>query len=177
MRRETGPPGCAGQRRALGLVTERTRTLALNMLHVGYARFNVRTAEQMLGDSMARLFTKNGAIFGVFWAALILAVLFAVGGAGLYGSPFAGGISAHDFAVYAAAILVGPLASLLALVFRKRLPYLAGITLVLGAAVGVFIGLVVQSPFHYFWGKAFGIVVWLPMLVVGLRILARKSQP
>ena len=125
---------------------------------------------------MARLFTKNGAIFGVFWVALILAVLFALGGAGLYGSPFGGGTAAEQ-AIYAAAILVGPLASLLALVFHKRLPYLAGITLVLGAAVGVFIGLVVQSPFHYFWGKVFGIVVWLPMLVVGLRLLASKSQP
>ena len=125
---------------------------------------------------MARLFTENGARLGVFWVALILAVLFALGGAGLYGSPFAGGTAAEQ-AIYAAAILVGPLSSLLALVFHKRLPYLAEITLVLGAAVGVFIGLAVQSPFHYFWGKVFGIVVWLPMLVVGLRLLASKSQP
>ena len=120
---------------------------------------------------------KNGGINVVFLAALIFAVLFAVGGAGLYGSPFADDISAHDLAVYAAAILVGPLASLLALIIHKRLPDLAGITLVLGAVVGVFIGLVVESPFRFFWGKVFVIVVWLPMSVVGLKRLARKPQP
>ena len=138
----------------------------------------------LLGSVLTwRFGMKIGAIIGVFSASLIFGALFAVGGAGIYGSPFApSGIrdlhvenTAH--AIYAAAILVGPLASLLALVFHKRLPYLSGVSLVLGAVVGVFIGLVVESDFRYVWGKVFLIVVWLPMSVVGARLLLRKSEP
>jgi hypothetical protein len=119
----------------------------------------------------------KGAIIGLFSAALIFAALFAVGGAGLYGSPFGPGKTSNEYAIYAAAILVGPLATLLALGFHKRLPYLSGGSLVLGAVAGVFIGLVVESDFRYFWGKVFIIVVWLPMSVVGARLLLRKPQP
>jgi hypothetical protein len=132
-------------------------------------------APEQLGDSKAGPAMKTGCAIGVvFMAALILAVLFAVGGAGLYGSPFGPGKPSHEYAIYAASILVGPLASLVALVFHKRLPYLSGVSLVLGAVAGVFIGLVVESDFRYFWGKVFVIVVWLPMSVVGARILLRK---
>jgi hypothetical protein len=134
---------------------------------------------EQLDDSKAGPAMMTGCAIGVlFMAALILAVLFAVGGAGIYGSPFDPGRRSHKYAVlYAATILVGPLASLVALVFHKRLPYLSGVSLVLGAAAGVFIGLVVESDFRYFWGKVFVIVVWLPMSVVGARILLRKPQP
>ena len=131
----------------------------------------------LLGSVLTwRFGMKIGAIIGVFSASLIFGALFAVGGAGIYGSPFAGKTS-NEYAIYEAAILVGPIGSLLALVFHKRLPYLSGVSLVLGAVVGVFIGLVVESDFRYVWGKVFLIVVWLPMSVVGARLLLRKSEP
>ena len=62
---------------------------------------------------------KIGAIIGVFSASLIFGALFAVGGAGIYGSPFAGKTS-NEYAIYEAAILVGPIGSLLALVFSQE---------------------------------------------------------
>lgn len=117
------------------------------------------------------------ALIGVFLVALIFAALFAVGGAGIYGSPFGPGVHPRESAVYAEAILIGPLASLLAIVFHKRLVCLSGVLLVLGALGGIFIGLVVESDFRGFWGKVFAIFVWLPMSIVGARLLLRKPQP
>jgi len=117
---------------------------------------------------------KTGAIIGVLCTSLVLAVLFAGGGAGIYGSPFGPGKTSQEYAIYAAAIFVGPLASLLALVLHKRLPYMSGVLLVLGAVVGVVLGLVVESDFKYFWGKVFAVVVWLPMSIVGAKALLRK---
>jgi hypothetical protein len=40
-------PGTLAQRRALGLVPEHTRTLALSVLHVEFAPFRIRTDGQL----------------------------------------------------------------------------------------------------------------------------------
>lgn len=106
----------------------------------------------------------------VLWLAILLAVIFAIGGAGMFGSPFGGGTPILERTIYATTILVGPFASAAAL-FSLRKDYAqAGASLVVGSAVGTFLGLVVQSDFREFWGGVFALTVWLPMLLVGVRL-------
>jgi len=112
---------------------------------------------------------------------LLFAFLFAVGGAGIYGSPFDSVPTSYSSEVRAAhdlerllealTILVGPLACGVALAVHKRSPRLACIPLVLGAIAGAFLG--TATKFVVVWEKVFLITVWLPMIFVALGIVIR----
>lgn len=118
---------------------------------------------------------KTTAIIGLILVALFLALIFAAGGAGIYGSPFGSGTTAREYAIYGTAILVGPLASLIAFWFRRRLSRLSGGVLIMGAVIGSIVGLLVKSDFAVFWGKVFAVAVWLPMFVVGASLFLVKD--
>src|SRR5690349_11182237 len=71
----------------------------------------------------------------VLGVASLLAIVFTIGGAGLYGSPFGGRWTSEE-TIFAAAILIGPIACVAALVARRKAPVRAGIILVLGSVWG-----------------------------------------
>jgi hypothetical protein len=109
---------------------------------------------------------------------LLFAFLFAVGGAGIYGSPFIP-VPAHwpsrrehdvERLLMALTILVGPLACGAALAVHKRSlsPRFACVPLALGAVAGALLG--TETKFVYVWEKVFLITVWLPMIVVAIWI-------
>jgi uncharacterized membrane protein YfcA len=107
---------------------------------------------------------------------LLFAFLFAGGGAGIYGSPFAPvpanfpSRPEHDVnrLLMALTILVGPLGCGAALAIHRRHPRLACIPLVLGAIAGAYLG--TTTMFAYIWEKVFLVTVWLPMIFVAFRI-------
>ena len=106
----------------------------------------------------------------------VLAFLFAVGGAGIYGSPFAGVPASFPSArraelnserlLLALTILVGPFACGSALAVYRRIPKVAGMLLVVGAIAGALLG--TTTRFLYIWETVFLISVWLPMLAVAV---------
>jgi hypothetical protein len=112
----------------------------------------------------------------VLLLSLLFAFVFAVGGAGIYGSPFAPvppnwpSRAEHDVnrLLMALTILVGPFACGVALAVHWRYPRLACIPLVLGAIVGAFLG--TKTNFVHVWEKVFLIMVWLPMIFVAVWI-------
>ena len=112
----------------------------------------------------------------VLLLSLLFGALFAFGGAGIFGSPFApvpaNFPSRHEHDVerllMALTILVGPLACGAALTVHKRHPRLACIPLVLGAIAGAHLG--TTTRFAYVWEKVFVVTVWLPMIFVAIRI-------
>jgi hypothetical protein len=114
---------------------------------------------------------------------LAFGALFALVGAGIYGSPFALPLNfpsraEHDVnqVLMALTILVGPLACGVALaVHYWRYPRLACIPLVLGAIVGAFLG--TKTNFVNVWEAVFLITVWLPMILVavGIGVSSRRS--
>ncbi len=107
---------------------------------------------------------------------LLFALLFAIGGAGIYGSPFAAnygsGNDPHlNRLLMALTILVGPLACAAALAVYRKSPSLACIPLILGAIAGALLGM--TTSFVYVWEKVFLITVWLPMIFVAVGIVVR----
>jgi hypothetical protein len=121
--------------------------------------------------------TKPGWLIGLLCISVLLALLFTVGGAGLYGSPFGPGKVFREYALYAAAIISGPVATLCALVLRSRAPVAAAASLLAGALAGLCFGVIAQSDFRHFWGWVFLIAVWLPMWAVGLQMLGSRRKP
>lgn len=111
----------------------------------------------------------------VLWISVLLAAAFGLGGAGMFGSPFGGGTPILERTVYATTIFVGPISSAAALFYLGKSHAQAGASLVLGAAVGTFLGLIVQSNFREFWGGVFALTLWLPMLVVGIKLLLYRG--
>ncbi len=115
---------------------------------------------------------------------LLFAFLFAMGGAGIYGSPFASdpasypsaARAAHNFdrMLMALTILVGPLACGPALAIYKRFPGVAGMLLVLGAVTGALLG--TATNFVHVWEKVFLITVWLPMIAIGVWIALKARR-
>jgi hypothetical protein len=113
----------------------------------------------------------------VFGLSIFFGFCFAVGGAGIYGSPFAGvppnwpsapEVPRHQ-AVMLMTILVGPAACLAALVAHSRGSRgAASAFLVLGAVAGAILGCL--TPFREVWEKIFLVLVWGPMIVVGLTL-------
>jgi hypothetical protein len=79
-------------------------------------------------------------------------------------------------AIYAAAILVGPIASRFARGRVEEAPFRAGMALVIGAAAGFFTGLIIDSNFREVWGKIFAVAVWLPMLVIGVNLIRKRKS-
>jgi hypothetical protein len=168
-----------------------------------------------------------------FWLVFGLSVFFglgfAVGGAGIFGSPFASVLSnwpspevhrqqrlmlmtiligpaaclaallAHCLGARAASaililgaiavpilscltpfreltILVGPAACLAALLAHSlRARGAASAILVLGAIAGAILGCL--TPFRVVWEKVFLVLVWGPMIFVGITLLTPKSPP
>lgn len=111
----------------------------------------------------------------IFCVAILLAVVFVMGGAGLYGSPFGGGGAGGELAIFAAAILVGPLASAFAFFSQRKSSARAGAVMILGAAVGTVLGLVLKTDFQEFWGFVFAGAVWLPMLLLGIKLCLHRG--
>ncbi len=110
-------------------------------------------------------------LVAVFVLSMLFAFFFAVGGAGIYGSPFASvppNFPSQDLnhLLMALTILVGPLASGVALALYKRAPGIASLLLVLGAIVGALLG--TTTSFAYVWEWVFLITVWLPMICVAV---------
>jgi hypothetical protein len=114
-----------------------------------------------------------------FWLVFGLSVFFglgfAVGGAGIFGSPFAGVPSDWPSSpeVYLKnvlmllTILAGPAACAAALVAHSRgARGAASGLLVLGAIAGAILGCL--TPFRVVWEKVFLVLVWGPMIFVGL---------
>jgi hypothetical protein len=114
-----------------------------------------------------------------FWLVFGLSVFFglgfAVGGAGIFGSPFAGVPSNWPSSpeVYLRnvlmllTILVGPAACVAALLAHSLgVRAAASAFLVLGAIAGAILGCL--TPFREVWEKVFLVLVWGPMIVVGL---------
>jgi hypothetical protein len=114
---------------------------------------------------------------------LLFAFFFAVGGAGIYGSPFAPvppnwpSREEHDRnrLLMALTILVGPLACGAALAAHRRSPRLACVLLVIGAIAGALLG--TATNFVHVWETVFLIMVWLPMTFVaaGIGLHPRRS--
>ncbi len=119
----------------------------------------------------------------VLLLSLAFGTLFALGGAGIFGSPFAPvpanfpNRHEHDVErlLMALTIVVGPLACGVGLAVHKRHPRLACVPLVLGAIAGAFLG--TTTRFVYVWEKVFLVTVWLPMIFVAIRtaIQSRRS--
>jgi hypothetical protein len=113
---------------------------------------------------------------------LLFAFLFAGGGAGIYGSPFAPvpanfpSRPEHDRERFllALTILVGPLACGAAIASHRRHSRLACIPLVLGAIAGAYLG--TTTRFVYVWEKVFMVTVWLPMIFVAFRIAVHPRE-
>jgi len=118
----------------------------------------------------------------VFVLSLLFASLFAVAGAGIYGSPFAPvpanfpSRREHDIQrlLMALTILVGPLACAAALAIHRWFPRSASIPLVLGAIAGALLG--TATNFVHVWEGIFLIMVWLPMAFVAV-VVAVEWKP
>ena len=119
----------------------------------------------------------------VLLLSLAFGALFALGGAGMYGSPFASvpanfpSRPEHDAErlLMALTILVGPLACGAALAVHRRYPRLACIPLVLGAIAGAILG--TTTKFAYVWEIVFLVTVWVPMIFVAVRIAVQPRAP
>ena len=112
-------------------------------------------------------------LLAVLVLSLLFGFLFAVGGAGIYGSPFASvpaNFPSQDMnhLLMALTILAGPLACGAALAVSRKFPRVASIPLVLGAIAGALLG--TTTNFAYVWEKVFLVTVWLPMIFVAVRI-------
>ncbi len=113
----------------------------------------------------------------VFVLSLLFALLFAGGGAGIYGSPFAPvpanfpSRSEHDLnrLLMAMTILMGPFGCVGALFTYRKHPRLASGALVLGAVAGAWFG--TTTNFAFVWEKVFLVTVWVPMVVVAVRFV------
>ena len=104
----------------------------------------------------------------------LFAVIFAGGGAGIYGSPFPG----RDIAttgLWLATILVAPVACLAALLVCRRSRLLASILLLSGAMGGAYFGSL--TVFRDLWEWIFLIFVWAPMAVVAVCLWIPRSLP
>ena len=119
----------------------------------------------------------------VFVLSLLFALLFAGGGAGIYGSPFAPvpanfpSRPEHDQnrLLMAMTILMGPLGCVGALMICRKYPRRASLPLILGAVAGAWFG--TKTNFAFVWEKIFLVTVWVPMVVVAFRcvVLPRQS--
>jgi hypothetical protein len=96
---------------------------------------------------------------------LLFAVLFAAGGAGIFGSPFGGPWDGQKM-LCLLTILAGPAACLIALVIHRDHPGWAGAALIGGAVSGALLGNL--TNFRFVWLRVFAHCVWLPMTVVAL---------
>jgi uncharacterized membrane protein len=105
-------------------------------------------------------------LIAILVLSLLFAAIFALGGAGIYGSPFGSGLTMD-----ALTILVGPLACVTALAVHKRSPRSASIAVVVGAIAGACLGL--ATPFRYVWEWVFLVMVWLPMVLAAVVIWVR----
>ena len=118
-------------------------------------------------------------LVAVLVLSLLFGFFFAVGGAGIYGSPFAPNYRYGDDPdlnrmLMALTILVGPLACGAALAVHWKSPRLAGMLLVIGAVAGALLG--TTTKFVFVWERIFLIMVWLPMVFIAVWIAA-KPQP
>ena len=120
----------------------------------------------------------------VFGLSIFFSLVFALGGAGIYGSPFADVPARWPSApevhgnqeVILLTILAGPAACLAALVAHALAARrVAAAVLVLGAVAGAILGCL--TPFVQVWEKLFLIFVWGPMIAVGLRLPNPKWPP
>lgn len=134
------------------------------------------------GTTVLRAFMMRKSLIAVFVLSLLFALLFAGGGAGIYGSPFAP-VPANfpsraehdrDRLLMALTILMGPLGSVAALVICRKDPRLAGLPLVLGAVAGAWFG--TKTNFAFVWEKVFLVTVWLPMVVVAVRFIVHPRR-
>jgi MFS family permease len=112
----------------------------------------------------------------VFASSVLFAVLFAAGGAGIYGSPFASVPSRFDSdarrlerRLMLLTILVGPIACLAALLIHRGRAKAASAALVAGATAGAILGSLTR--FRVAWEGVFLIFVWSPMVFVALMLL------
>src|SRR5262245_11955961 len=117
------------------------------------------------------------ALFAVFALSVVFAVLFAIGGAGIYGSPFANDPAGFDTGnrdrekfLMALTILVTPIACIAALLCHRVYPRIAGATLVLGVFSSGILGSLTR--FRYVWEGVFLIFVWMPITLVAFRLFS-----
>jgi hypothetical protein len=121
------------------------------------------------------------ALCGVLVTSVMFAALFALGGAGIYGSPFASvppgwvdsGRIQEEQRLMLLTILAGPVACLAALAVHRRRPHVAGVVLIGGVIAGAFLGTL--TKFDAVWEKVFLFFVWLPMAVVALALWSPNS--
>lgn len=117
------------------------------------------------------------ALASVSASSVLFAVLFAGGGAGIYGSPFAGvppgwpSASAirREQGLELLTILAGPIACLAAALLVVRASKAASFVLIVGASFGAYLGTLTR--FNVVWEKVFLICVWLPMVIISIMIL------
>jgi hypothetical protein len=119
------------------------------------------------------------ALSAVLVMSVVFAFFFTIGGAGIYGSPFAGPPRnwgdaerriQHEKNLMLLTILAGPAACLAALPVHRRYPYVAGAVIIAGVISGAYLGMLTR--FRAVWELVFLLFVWLPMLLVGLILLA-----
>jgi hypothetical protein len=107
-------------------------------------------------------------------SSLFFAFIFAVGGAGLYGSPLVD-FPVHTVIIRLAIILVAPIALLLGLLALSGSPRKLGILLMSGALLAAGLGL--TDDFRYVWEWVFLVTVWGPMAITGLRLCSSSKSP
>ena len=115
----------------------------------------------------------RSALLIVVYLAFGFGALFAIGGAGIYGSPWGGKTATN--VIFLCAIAAGPFAAVTALSQLKNAPFVSGIMLVGGAVGGILMGLIVDTDFREVWGKVFLVAVWTPMLVIGIMLLLKRN--
>jgi hypothetical protein len=109
----------------------------------------------------------------VFGLSVFFSLGFAVGSAGIFGSPFAGVLSNwpspevhRQQTLMLMTILIGPAACLAALLAHCLGAWAASAILILGAIAVAILGSL--TPFREVWEKVFLLLVWGPMIFVGL---------
>ena len=105
---------------------------------------------------------------------LLFAIVFAAGGAGIYGSPFAAATDMSEPALMLLTILAGPVACIAAIAIYRKFAFLAGLPLLVGAICGAFLGGLTR--FSLVWEKVFALFVWAPMVVLGVALLSRMRR-
>ncbi len=103
---------------------------------------------------------------------LLFAVVFAAGGAGIYGSPFAAVSDRSEQGLMLLTILASPVACLAALAIYRKVAFLASLPLLLGASCGALLGSLTR--FSPVWESVFAVFVWAPMVLLALALLSPK---